>query len=111
MQITKVDNKPSFKANFNYDAATQHALYRIRRSALENNSHQMTDSMFNILGSVRKKQTLMLNISDDGKKISAKTKSFWKDLFGKNEHFEREIKNNDVAEAFVRLGAEISRLW
>ena len=76
MQITKVDNKPSFKANFNYDAATQHALYRIRRSALENNSHQMTDSMFNILGSVRKKQTLMLNISDDGKKITAKTKSF-----------------------------------
>ena len=111
MKISKINNQPSFNANFSRDAETQNVLYRIRRSAQESDSHQITDSTFNILGAIRKKETLSLRISDDGKRIEAKTKSFWKDLFGKNEHFEREIKNNDVAEAFVRLGAEISRLW
>ena len=100
MQISKVENQPSFKANYSRDPITQNVLYRIRRSALENNSHQMTDSMFNILGVVRKNQTLKLEIADDGKK-----------LIGKNEKFEQEIVNDDVSAAFVKLGAEISRLW
>lgn len=111
MQVSKVDNQPSFGLNFNYDAVTQNVLYKVRRSAAETNSHQMTDSIFNILGVVRKDQTLLLKFSEDGKKLLAKTKSFWKDLFGKNEHFEQEIINDNVSDAFVRLGSKISRLW
>ena len=111
MQISKIEDQPSFKANYSRDPITQNVLYRIRRSALENNSHQMTDSMFNILGVVRKNQTLKLEIADDGKKIIAKTKNFWRGLIGKNEKFEQEIVNDDVSAAFVRLGAELSRLW
>lgn len=111
MQVNKVHNQPSFGLNFNYDAVTQNVLYRVRRSAMETNSHQMTDSMFNILGVVRKDQTLLLKISEDGKKIMAKTKNFWKELFGKNEHFEQEIQNGNISDAFVRLGSKISRLW
>ena len=111
MQINRVQNQPNFEANFARDSVTQNVLRRVRRSAMETNSHQITDSTFNILGLVRKDQTLALKISEDGKNIMARTKGFWRDLFSKNEHFEQKIQNGDISDAFVRLGAKISRLW
>ena len=110
MQISGVQNQPNFQANFGKDAVTQNVLYRIRRCAMETNSHQMTDSAFNILGAVRKNQTLVLSVAD-GNKIIAKPKNLLKDIFGRNEIFEQEILNGDFADAFVRLTSKISRLW
>lgn len=111
MQVSKIENQPNFKANFSNDAVTQQILRKVRRSAEKTDFTQMTDSSFSILGLIRKDQTLMLKISEDGDKLVAKTKNFWKNLFGKNEHFEQEIINDNISDAFVRLTSKISRLW
>ena len=110
MQISRVQNQPNFQANFSNDAVTQSVLRRVRRSAAETNFRDMTDSCLNIMGLLRKNQTVSLDVSNDGK-LLARAGNFWQNLFGKGEHFENNIINNDISDAFVRICTKMFRGW